>query len=181
MYVHTVNELCRPNKMYMHTVSAENKVYFIDLHNLRDTMLVRLPPSYVYPSTSNIDTSVRFCLSDYIADRFRLLEENAIAPLHNTTARVDIRKDEDYNSITARCDEDVKVYDSFGNPIGLFDINSLHNTFIEPILAIHGFVFDNTTRCIFFDYQLVQVCTCVINAPTIHPDVKHTNLFQLKD
>ena len=90
MYVHTMHELCRPNKLYMHRVSAENRVCFIDLHNLRYTLCVRLPPSFVLPcmsntlsssSSSNIDDRsttvvdrVQFCVSDEIANMFVLIE-----------------------------------------------------------------------------------------------------------
>lgn len=189
----------------MHMVSAENKVCFIDLHNLRDTLCVRLPPSFVLPctslssnidehstSTSTITDSVRFCVSDELANLFVLIEENAIAHLNTVNMDHPIRigngvrrKDSIHrNVITARCVQDMNVYDSFNNPIE-FDVNNIYNTFIEPILAIRGlsFTFGEGSKplCITFDYQLVQVRICTITIPTIPDDVKHINLFQLKD
>ena len=78
----------------------------------------------------------------------------------------------------------MNVYDSLNNSID-FDINNIYNAFIEPILAIRGLTFvlgeGSIPMCITFDYQLVQVRICAITQPTIPDNVKHINLFQLKD
>lgn len=192
MYVHTLDELCQPNKMYMHMLDHEQRMCFLDMHDLPTTILVRLPPSYILgEDNKGIDnngaTTMRLCVRHSIAELFHIIEENAIAHVNQNHPNIQLSRSLDSpplmnHVVHARIDVDREVlaFNPDNKPIPSTECNMAHlqKTFVEPILAIHGFSYDDDYK-VTFDYELIQLRTCHLSVPSV--DVRNVNLFLLKE
>ena len=153
MNVHIPSELCKPNKLYMLEPDQSGFVYFVDLDNIRQTILVRLDPVYV---CQHVEDQVKFLLpSDSDALRcFKMIEDNVLQMFTNG-------------------------YTNSSLPFNILQTNtkdtniSLQNSFVEPILALHGFVHENDK--ISFRYEMVQYRPYTLDIPTFNRDL---NLFE---
>ena len=169
LQIYDINELVTLNLFLYH---QDNHAYFVNLDNISQTILVRLPPLYV--TYANVEEQcLEYHLPPRIANILQTIEHQSIQQFNINYSRSNI--------LSTRMHPDIKVFDDKNNIQR--GTHQIENTFVELILAIHGFeclFTDDNTNNIRFMYETVQVRTYDIKQPSFHVD--DDNLFvSLKD
>jgi hypothetical protein len=173
----------------MHLVESERRVYFIDMHHLQDTIMLRLPPCYVIPNCEKgpneekglplplpLPLLIRFCVPDSVLYKMRVIENNSLEMINQllkVTHTVKITNDEDC-VLTTSSHSSLRVFDTDNKELVFdptcIDLDSgVYKSFVEPIIAIRGFTYDDIhTSTISFDYQVVQMRKFPITIPKLN-------------
>ena len=153
MYVHQPHELRHPYKLYM-LESNVGTVHFVDTENVSQTILVKLGILYVCNHTKD-RMHLLLPIAGHERTCFKSIEENVLRML------VDVPYTADSPLMRTNV-LPVRIQPTTTN-------ENLTNTFIEPIIAIHGFEHTKDPFRISFDYEVVRFKHHVVRAPTLDP------------
>lgn len=158
MYVHQPHELCKPYKLYM-LESNVGTVHFVDTENIYQTILVKLGILYVCKHTND---RMHLVLPSNGDERncFTSIEENVLRMMVDVPYATDSSLTR-MNVLPVRIEQTKEI---------------LTNTFIEPIIAIHGFRYDKDPMRISFDYEVVRFKPHVLQVPSFDRDIDLFNI-----
>ena len=151
MYVHQPHELCnKPHKFYT-LESNVGTVRFVDTENVSQTILVKLGVLYVCKHVED-RMHVVLPITGHERECFKSIEENVLRVLVGVPYTTDSPLTR-MNILPVRIEKTTTT-------------ENLTNTFIEPIVAIHGFEHNKDPLRISFDYEVVRFEHHVARPPT---------------
>ena len=162
-----MQDICAKFKLYMLTDPDAKRIYFMDLENIHQTILVRLPPLFVCKH-SQTDGILEMYLppAHHVTKGFQQLEMNAMMFV-----------DQERTAEPPACILRTSISETLSvfNPDNtISNTTDLVNMFIEPIVAIHGVSYSDDT--VSFMYETVQIRHHHITPPTL--EIGGVNLFQ---